>query len=132
MRDSAYSSYLAEQIERSGLEGKVDIIDELPDLQPAYLNCDLFLLSSRLDPMPNVAIDAAIHGLPIVCFENASGIASLLKKDLQLKDCVSHIWIPIRRPVRSAILQTTKPHAYRRRMPQSDLRSHVQYAGLRE
>ena len=47
-----------------------------------------FYLSSRLDPMPNVAIDAAFHGLPIVCFENASGIASLLKRDPQLKDCV--------------------------------------------
>ena len=87
-KDSDYSAYLAEQIERSGLEGKIAILDEVPDLEPAYSSCDIFLLSSRLDPMPNVAIDAAFHGLPIISFENASGTASLLKEDPLLKDCV--------------------------------------------
>ena len=118
VRDSAYSSYLAEQIERSGLEGKVDIIDELPDLEPAYSNCDLFLLSSRLDPMPNVAIDAAIHGLPIVCFENASGIASLLKKRPAAQRTVSsHIWILIRRRARSRFCKRRNCARNRRRPP---------------
>jgi glycosyltransferase involved in cell wall biosynthesis len=88
IRDSTYSTYLAEQIERSGLEDKIAIIDEIPDLETAYSSCDVFLLSSRLDPMPNVAIDAAFHGRPIICFEKASGIAQLLKKDPILKDCV--------------------------------------------
>jgi glycosyltransferase involved in cell wall biosynthesis len=86
--DADYPAYLAEQIERSGLKDIVTIIDEIPDLEPAYSNCDVFLLSSRLDPMPNVAIDSAFEGLPIVCFENASGIASLLKDDPLLKHCV--------------------------------------------
>jgi len=86
--DADYPSFLTEQIERSGLDGKVEFIDEMPDLGPAYSSSDVFLLSSRLDPMPNVAIDSAFEGLPIICFENASGVASLLKGNESLKEYV--------------------------------------------
>jgi glycosyltransferase involved in cell wall biosynthesis len=86
--DPTYSSYLAEQIARSGLEGKAAIIDAIADLEPAYAMADVFFLSSRLDPLPNVTIDAAFHGLPIVCFENASGMAGLLGSDALLSSCV--------------------------------------------
>ena len=34
---------------------------------------DLFYVSSRLDPLPNVAIDAGMLGLPVICFEGATG-----------------------------------------------------------
>lgn len=34
---------------------------------------DVFFLSSRLDPLPNVVFDAAKHGCQIVMFRNASG-----------------------------------------------------------
>ena len=73
-----YSVYLAEQIARSGLEDRVVILDEVSDLEPAYAMADVFYLSSRLDPLPNVTIDAALRGLPIVCFEGASGMAEVL------------------------------------------------------
>ena len=39
----------------------------------------MFFLSSRLDPLPNVCIDAALRKMPIVCFENTTGFADLLK-----------------------------------------------------
>jgi hypothetical protein len=39
------------------------------------------LLSSRLDPLPNVTIDAAFRGIPVVCFDGASGTAELLAAD---------------------------------------------------
>ena len=42
---------------------------------------DAFYVSSRLDPLPNVAIDAAAHGLPVVCFEGATGFADVLQGD---------------------------------------------------
>ncbi len=77
--DMAYSVYLREQMERSGLQDTVTLLDELPDLQPAYAVADCFLLSSRLDPMPNVGIDAAHRGIPIVCFDGASGTADVLR-----------------------------------------------------
>ncbi len=62
----------------AGSDDTVSIVDAIPDLEPIYRLADLFLLSSRLDPLPNVAIDAALRGIPVVCFEGATGIADLL------------------------------------------------------
>lgn len=86
--DTSYSVYLMEQIARSGLQEQVSIISAVPDLAPAYAMADIFFLSSRLDAMPNVAIDAAFNGLPVVCFEKASGMASLLASQAPLRGCV--------------------------------------------
>lgn len=73
-----YAALVSEQIARSGLEGKIAIVDEVADLEPAYAAADIFLLSSRLDPLPNVAIDSMLRGLPVICFQNSGGIADLL------------------------------------------------------
>jgi glycosyltransferase involved in cell wall biosynthesis len=88
MHGRDYSTDLAKQIARAGLEGKVAIIDAIEDLEPAYAMSDAFFLSSRLDPLPNVTIDALFHGLPVVCFKNASGIAALLATEAELQKCV--------------------------------------------
>jgi glycosyltransferase involved in cell wall biosynthesis len=80
-KDVAYSVYLAEQIARSGLSETVVLLDEVTDLAPAYALADTFYLSSRLDPLPNVTIDSALRGLPIVCFEGATGMADVLGRD---------------------------------------------------
>jgi glycosyltransferase involved in cell wall biosynthesis len=79
--DMAYAVYLREQLERSGLAEPVTFLDELADLEPAYALADILLLTSRLDPLPNVSIDAAHRGIPIVCFDGASGIAEILRDD---------------------------------------------------
>src|SRR5207344_345919 len=67
-QDAAYSVYLADQIRRAGLQEHVHFIESTPDIEEAYKSADLLLLTSRLDPLPNVAIDAMTHGLPVVCF----------------------------------------------------------------
>jgi lipopolysaccharide biosynthesis protein/Flp pilus assembly protein TadD len=77
--DVTYSAYLADQISRSGLDGKVEFLGETTELQSVYENSDLLLLSSRLDPLPNVAIDALDAGLPVLCFTKATGIAGILE-----------------------------------------------------
>ena len=79
--DLGYSVYLHEQLQRSGLPNNVTFFDEVSELETIYGLADVFFLCSRLDPMPNVSIDAAYRGIPLVCFENASGIAELLKSD---------------------------------------------------
>jgi glycosyltransferase involved in cell wall biosynthesis len=79
--DMAYSIYLREQIRRAGLADRVSLLDQVPDLEPVYALADMFFLSSRLDPMPNVTIDAAHRGIPIICFDQASGMADVLKSD---------------------------------------------------
>src|SRR5262249_22580209 len=86
--DLSYSCYLADQIARSGLERMVEIIDEVPNLAPAYAMADASFLSSRLDPLPNVTIDAALHGLPIICFEGATGLADILSSHPSARHCL--------------------------------------------
>ena len=86
--DPGYPSYLATQIVQAGLEETVAIIGEVADLTPAYDLADLFFLSSRLDPLPNVTIDAVLHGRPVVCFAGASGMADLLAAHAATRQCV--------------------------------------------
>jgi glycosyltransferase involved in cell wall biosynthesis len=76
--DMGYSIYLKEQLSRSGLDADLSFLDEVSDLEPIYGLADVFLLASRLDPLPNVSIDAVHRGIPTVCFKNASGTADLL------------------------------------------------------
>jgi glycosyltransferase involved in cell wall biosynthesis len=76
--DLNYSAFIEEQVKRSGLTAHVTFLDSVPDLEPVYAIAGAFLLSSRLDPLPNVTIDAASRGIPVVCFREASGMAELM------------------------------------------------------
>ncbi|MBB3934589.1 rhamnan synthesis F family protein [Aureimonas phyllosphaerae] len=76
--DLNFSVYVQAQIELSGLEDCLDIIDNVADLEPVYERMDALLLPSRLDPLPNVSIDAALRGVPVVCFDGATGMSDIL------------------------------------------------------
>ncbi|ABD89721.1 rhamnan synthesis F family protein [Rhodopseudomonas palustris] len=86
--DASYFGFLQEQIKRSGLEQHVLFVDEVDELEPFYSKADVFFLSSRLDPLPNVAIDASLRKIPVVCFKNASGFAELLECSDTAKELV--------------------------------------------
>jgi glycosyltransferase involved in cell wall biosynthesis len=62
------------------IKNHVHFINESKDLNDWYQKCDLFLLSSREDPFPLAAIDAGILGIPIFCFDKATGIAEVINK----------------------------------------------------
>jgi glycosyltransferase involved in cell wall biosynthesis len=112
--DGGYSCYLADQIARSGIGDKVAIIDEIADLAPAYAMTDVFFLSSRLDPLPNVTIDAALHGLPVICFEGSTGMADLLAADAVTRQCVvPHLDV---HAAAGAIVDLANDEAKRRRL----------------
>jgi hypothetical protein len=64
-------------LRRSGVERDVIMMNETPSIEVAYDNADILLISSRLDPLPNVAIDAMAHGLPVVCFDRTTGFADV-------------------------------------------------------
>jgi Glycosyl transferases group 1/Nucleotidyl transferase len=72
------SSYLSEQIRRSSLGDRFDLMDAVDDIESIYKETDVLFLSSRLDPLPNVSIDAVLRGIPVVCFAQASGMAEIL------------------------------------------------------
>jgi glycosyltransferase involved in cell wall biosynthesis len=86
--EHCFAGYLAEQIQCCGLEQSIKFLGEIDSVEQAYAMADIFFLSSRLDPFPNVAIEAMSAGLPVVCFENASGTAQLLASREDLKDLV--------------------------------------------
>ncbi len=83
-----YSRYLAAQVNCCGLQETVKFLGEVNSLDPVYAMADIFLLSSRLDPFPNVAIDAMLAGLPVICFSNGSGVAEMLSNHVDLKRLV--------------------------------------------
>ena len=57
------------------------MLEAVSDIEGAYLESDVLFLSSRLDPLPLVAMDALYHGKPVVCFESSTGIAEHLGRD---------------------------------------------------
>ncbi|WP_061934285.1 rhamnan synthesis F family protein [Aureimonas sp. AU22] len=78
--DLNFSVYVQAQIELSGLDDCLAIIDNVADLEPVYERMDALLLPSRLDPLPNVSIDAALRGVPVVCFDGATGMSDILNE----------------------------------------------------
>lgn len=87
--DVGYSVYLADQLKRSGLAQHLIFIDETPNIEIVYQHADALLLTSRLDPLPNVAIDALCEGLPVLCYDNTTGIADILIEEGLQEDCVA-------------------------------------------
>ncbi|WP_174296820.1 rhamnan synthesis F family protein [Sphingomonas bacterium] len=75
LRDLGYSLYVRETLERLGLQDVVTFVPAQANLDAMFGRADVFYLPSRLDPFPNVALDAFGAGLPVVCFDRATGIA---------------------------------------------------------
>ncbi|WP_165362751.1 rhamnan synthesis F family protein [Promicromonospora panici] len=76
--DFTYSLWIQDSLERWGLEDDVTIIEAQNTIDWAFELADVFLLSSRLDPFPNVAVDAMAANVPVVCFDGTTGIAEFI------------------------------------------------------
>lgn len=76
--DLGHSVYLQREIEHSGLGNDFVLLEHQKSLDVIFSIADAFILSSRMDPFPNVVIDALSHNLHIGCFAEASGSAEFL------------------------------------------------------
>ena len=56
-------------ISRAGLAGRFTLLPATSDLSSLFSALDMFVLPSRDDPSPMVAIEAGAAGLPVICFE---------------------------------------------------------------
>ncbi len=83
-----YRRFLDDQIQTSDLQGSLIMLDETPHLDVLYELADVFFVSARLDPLPNVAIDAMTLGTPLICFENATGVSEILSSNDTTAQCV--------------------------------------------
>ncbi|MGJ7514111.1 glycosyltransferase [Pseudomonas baetica] len=88
-QDTHYSVYLHDQIQRAGIGERFTVISETAAIEHVYALSDMMLMSSRLDPLPNVAIDAMVRGLPVLCFDKTTGIADILKRNGLQEECVA-------------------------------------------
>lgn len=72
---------LQRAVSEAGLGGVADFVGEQADLRPFYRRAAVFVSSSREDPYPVVCLEAAAHGLPVVCFAGAGGMPEFVRND---------------------------------------------------
>lgn len=75
------SSYYQDWIHAKGLASTIRFLGTRLDVREILQVADVFFLSSREDPMPLVALEAAAASLPIVCFEGAGDIPTIFSCD---------------------------------------------------
>jgi glycosyltransferase involved in cell wall biosynthesis len=59
----------------------ISFLGEVQSHLPYFSQLDIFILPSREDPFPLVALDAACLRLPIVCFDKSGGVTELVQED---------------------------------------------------
>jgi glycosyltransferase involved in cell wall biosynthesis len=74
-------SYGKEEISSQGLDGRIRFIGNRASSRRYYYTGHLFALTSREDPCPLVALEAADAGLPVVCFEKSGDIPKVIGPD---------------------------------------------------
>lgn len=80
--------YAEEQIIRSNLQDFVLFLPPTARIDLIYGLTDVLLMLPRLDPFPNVAIDALCEGIPVITCEGGTGVAEFLKTDDLLSQLV--------------------------------------------
>ena len=74
--DFGVSLWLDDQIKKSGMGNKLFIFNDSCSYPKYIERAKIFLMTSRLDPFPNVGIDAMCNGKPMICFDKACGMAT--------------------------------------------------------
>lgn len=77
MRQEPASRCMRDDVEAAGLSGRVDLVDELPDVSAYLAAAQVFISCAREDAMPLSVLESAAQGVPFVCFEGAGGTAEL-------------------------------------------------------
>jgi glycosyltransferase involved in cell wall biosynthesis len=75
------ADYYREWLAARGLANTVHFLGTRGDVRNLLHAADIFLLSSREDPMPLVALEAAAASLPVVCFAGSGDIPSFVGND---------------------------------------------------
>lgn len=65
-------------IKKLGIIDNVHFVGEVNDPTNMLNGMDLFLLTSREDPFPLAALEAGLMGLPIICFDQGTGIKEII------------------------------------------------------
>jgi ubiquinone/menaquinone biosynthesis C-methylase UbiE/glycosyltransferase involved in cell wall biosynthesis len=72
-------SWCQHDIARSGLAGRVHLVGFQTDVALYMAGAEVFALTSREDPFPNVTLSALEAGVPVAAFADAGGAPELLR-----------------------------------------------------
>lgn len=81
--EPAFGIWFHAQIEQSrDSSGALSVHFEPPGpLYPILMDAaDIFLMTSRMDPLPNVALDAAARNVPVIAFSGATGLLDIAEQ----------------------------------------------------
>ncbi|MGA2794446.1 MAG: glycoside hydrolase family 99-like domain-containing protein, partial [Roseiarcus sp.] len=79
--DSGLKEWLAGEIAEGVAEGTLHMAGYRNEVGAFFSAADAFLLTSREDPFPTVALEAMSVGLPVLAFDQSGGMAELLKEE---------------------------------------------------
>ncbi len=71
-------SWAKRDAEQAGVEDRVHFLETTDNIEPFFTAADLFLLPSRLDPLPCVVHQAMACSLPVVAFAGSGGVEEIL------------------------------------------------------
>jgi hypothetical protein len=63
---------LDNDLRRAGISSQVHLIPQQVDADAYYALFDIFLLLSKEDTLPLLAIEVGLRGVPVICFENTA------------------------------------------------------------
>jgi glycosyltransferase involved in cell wall biosynthesis len=76
----ALKTYLAAEMASGAAAGRFHHIGFTEAISPYFSAADVFLLPSREDPYPTVALEAFAAGAPVVAFDDSGGIPELIRR----------------------------------------------------
>ena len=79
--DANLKEWLAGEIAEGVAAGTLHMAGYRHDVSAFFSAADAFLLTSREDPFPTVAIEAMSVGLPVLAFDGSGGMAEFLKEE---------------------------------------------------
>lgn len=76
--DAGFAERMASEVARRGLKDKVRFLGFIAEPLDYYAAASAYALTSREDPFPNVALESAAVGVPIVAFAGTTGAADFI------------------------------------------------------
>lgn len=69
---------LKEKIQTVRLKQRIQLVGYKENINDYYGLADVYLLTSREDPFPSVALEAMVHKLPVIAFKDSGGITDII------------------------------------------------------
>lgn len=76
--DKSIEDRIAAAMRKSGVADNIHLVGRRQDTDRFYAGSDIFVLTAREDPYPSVVLEAMDAGLPVIGFEGAGGLDSII------------------------------------------------------